>query len=102
MKRPVYVLSEAAQSDVDALASFVFEQSPHAALKLVDAVESGFMFVAASPRAGRSCPQWGISGLRFWKVYSYLIIYRSDVRPVEIVRVLHGARDVAVVMRGQT
>ncbi len=32
--------------------------------------------------------------LRFWPVYSYLIIYRPDSRPLEIVRVLHGARDV--------
>ena len=33
--------------------------------------------------------------LRFWPVYSYLIIYRPDAEPLEIVRVLHGARDVA-------
>ena len=32
--------------------------------------------------------------LRFWPVYSYLIIYRPDSRSLEIVRVLHGARDV--------
>ncbi len=32
--------------------------------------------------------------LRFWAVYSYLIIYREDSDPLEIVRVLHGARDV--------
>lgn len=33
--------------------------------------------------------------LRFWPVYSYLVIYRADVSPIEVVRVLSGYRDVA-------
>jgi plasmid stabilization system protein ParE len=32
--------------------------------------------------------------LRFWTVYSYLIIYRAEARPLEIVRVLHASRDI--------
>jgi hypothetical protein len=32
--------------------------------------------------------------LRFWRVREYLIIYRSEKRPLEIVRVLHAKRDV--------
>lgn len=32
--------------------------------------------------------------LRFWQVYSYLIIYRPEPRPVQILRVLHALRDV--------
>lgn len=31
---------------------------------------------------------------RFWPVYSYLIVYRPETRPIQILRVLHGARDV--------
>ena len=29
-----------------------------------------------------------------WSVFSYLVIYRPDTTPLEIVRVLHGKRDV--------
>jgi antitoxin ParD1/3/4/toxin ParE1/3/4 len=36
--------------------------------------------------------------LRFWAVYSYLIVYRPETDPLEIVRVLHGARDVRAVL----
>lgn len=36
--------------------------------------------------------------LRFWAVYSYLIIYRSNQRPIEIIRVLHGAQDVRAIL----
>jgi toxin ParE1/3/4 len=32
--------------------------------------------------------------LRFWPVYSYLIIYRPELRPLQVVRILHGSRDV--------
>jgi antitoxin ParD1/3/4/toxin ParE1/3/4 len=33
-------------------------------------------------------------GLRFWQVYSYLIVYRPETRPLQVVRVLHASRDV--------
>jgi antitoxin ParD1/3/4/toxin ParE1/3/4 len=32
--------------------------------------------------------------VRFWPVFSYLVIYRPDANPIQIVRVLHGKRDV--------
>jgi plasmid stabilization system protein ParE len=32
--------------------------------------------------------------LRFYRVFNYLAVYRDKVQPVQIVRVLHGARDV--------
>jgi len=33
--------------------------------------------------------------LRFWPVGSYLIIYKPDTKPLEILRILSGYRDVA-------
>lgn len=38
--------------------------------------------------------------LRFWPVYSYLIVYRAETDPLEVVRVLHGARDVRRILDG--
>lgn len=32
--------------------------------------------------------------VRFWCVYSYLIVYRSETKSLEVIRVIHGARDV--------
>ena len=31
--------------------------------------------------------------VRVWVVHRYLIVYRATSEPIEIVRVLHGARD---------
>jgi plasmid stabilization system protein ParE len=32
--------------------------------------------------------------LLFWPVWQYLIVYRADSNPLEIVRIVHGRRDV--------
>ena len=34
--------------------------------------------------------------VRVWVVHSYLVIYRPDGRPLQVVRVLSGDRDIAV------
>jgi plasmid stabilization system protein ParE len=33
---------------------------------------------------------------RFWNVWSYLIVYRWESRPIEIIAIVHGARDLDV------
>lgn len=37
--------------------------------------------------------------VRFWPVRSYLIVYRADIRPIQVIRVLSGYRDVATLLR---
>lgn len=44
------------------------------------------------------CTDLASESLRFWPVYSYLIIYRPNSEPIEVVRVLHGARDISAIM----
>ena len=35
---------------------------------------------------------------RFFLVYSYLIVYRSQTKPLQVIRVLHAARDVQEIL----
>ena len=37
--------------------------------------------------------------MKFWRLYKYLIIYRVDRTPIEVLAIVHGARDVASLMR---
>jgi toxin ParE1/3/4 len=30
---------------------------------------------------------------RFWRVWSYLIVYRWQITPIQIIAIVHGARD---------
>jgi plasmid stabilization system protein ParE len=37
--------------------------------------------------------------VRFFPVYSYLVVYSANARPIEIVRVLGGAQDVGAILQ---
>jgi antitoxin ParD1/3/4/toxin ParE1/3/4 len=39
--------------------------------------------------------------VRFWPVGSYLIVYDPGKRPIEILRVLHGARDAESILENR-
>ena len=38
-------------------------------------------------------------GLKFWSVYSYLVVYDPASTPLTVVAVLHGARDVENILK---
>jgi toxin ParE1/3/4 len=68
------------------------------ALRFLSAAETSFLDLAKNPMMGMECelrrPRG--KGLRRWRVKgfeNYLIFYRPFGDRVEIVRVLHGARD---------
>jgi len=37
--------------------------------------------------------------VRFWPLYNYLVVYRPDTKPLQILRVLSGYRDIAKILR---
>jgi plasmid stabilization system protein ParE len=38
---------------------------------------------------------------RFWNFYSYVIVYVWEARPIQVISVVHGARDLAVFLAGR-
>jgi antitoxin ParD1/3/4/toxin ParE1/3/4 len=54
--------------------------------------------LADMPGMGHLCKDLADESLRFWAVYSYLILYRPDTSPLQVIRVLHGARDVETIL----
>jgi len=74
------------------------ERAPAVAARLVDAVERGLERLQRHPEAGApveaASPR--LAELRRWPVpgfENHLVFYRASGRGVEIVRILHGARD---------
>jgi len=39
--------------------------------------------------------------VKFFPVYSYLIVYRPKTKPLQIACILHGRRDVEQVLKGR-
>lgn len=55
---------------------------------------AAFRFIARNRGIGHLRKDLTDLPVRFWAVYSYLIIYRPDRSPVYIVAVIHAARNV--------
>ena len=95
-------LRSAAEQDVAAHAEYLQSESLDAALRFLDAVDGAFSLLATMPDIGGLCklskPHY--ASLRVWPIpgfRKYLIFYRVTPDEVEVVRVLHGSRDLQVV-----
>jgi toxin ParE1/3/4 len=89
----------AAESDLSEAYLFIGTDSIEAAEGLLDAVGDAVAFLPENPFAGspREFTSPEAVGIRSWVLRDFpnhLIFYRVGSEGIEIVRVLHGARDV--------
>ena len=101
MKR--VLLSPAATADIEGIADFLDEHAPHATAPVLTGLRDAMRRIAELPGIGRMREDLADELLRFLPVWSYLVVYRPS-SPVEIVRVLHGSRDIvkSLARRGRT
>ncbi len=92
-----------ADRDIDVASLYIAQTSEERALRFLDAVAQTFRQLAEMPGLGNRqqfrSPR--LQGLRRWHVQlfpAYLIFYRATEEEVEVVRVLHGARDIQAEM----
>lgn len=98
MKR--FVLSPAASADIEQIEAFLDEHAPHATDAVLSRIRAAMRRIASMPGIGHLRKDLADEPLRFVAVWSYLVVYRP-ASPVEIVRVVHGARDVVRTLRGR-
>jgi toxin ParE1/3/4 len=87
-----YRVSSRATADLDEIWLYIAQDNPDAADNFTRALFSRFSRLAAMPKMGRTREELS-PGLRSFAVGRYIIFYRLHEEGVEIVRVLHGARD---------
>src|SRR5580698_2177024 len=95
-----YLIAPAACNELDEIWDYyaIELQNPDAADRIRDEIFNAFDKLAQMPGMGHFRSDLATEPLRFWHVRSYLIIYRGEKRPMEVVRVLHGARDVQAIL----
>jgi toxin ParE1/3/4 len=97
---PRYVLAPEAALDLVQIWRYLKEQ---ASAEIADRVESVIrdkvVFLAANPGAGHWRRNLTDEAVKFFPVYSYLIVYRPETTPLQIVSILHGRRDVGQLLR---
>ena len=90
-----FVLSPEARDDLREIRGFIARDSANAARRVLSELRAAMSRLAEMPEMGHFRADLADEPLRFWPVHSYLIIYRPDRKPLEVVRVLSGYRDIA-------
>jgi plasmid stabilization system protein ParE len=93
-----FVLTSAARADLLEIFDYISQDNPDAARRVVAELRAAMRRLAEMPEMGHFRKDLAKEPLRFWSVYSYLIIYRPKARPLQVVRVLHGSRDVQSIL----
>lgn len=93
-----FVLTPAARADLEEIDDFIREDNPDAAQRVLRELRDSMGKLARMPEMGHFRKDLCEEPLRFWSVYSYLIIYRAEARPLQVLRVLHSARDVRTLL----
>jgi plasmid stabilization system protein ParE len=96
-----YRITPEAVSDLVEIWNFISQDNPEAADRVEQAVFRACDLLADSPLAGRVRKDLTPLPLRFWVVqpYSkYLIVYDPEKKPLQIIRILHGARNLPSVL----
>jgi antitoxin ParD1/3/4/toxin ParE1/3/4 len=90
-----FIVSEPAERDLEQIQDYLVQEAGRAvARRVTREIRRVVRFLAAHPSAGHLRPDLSNLPLRFWTVYSYVIVYDGTSKPIQVVRILHGARDI--------
>jgi plasmid stabilization system protein ParE len=97
-----YQFTPQAADDLLDIWSFIAQDNPEAADRVEAAVFRTCDLLADSPLSGRVRNDLTRLPVRFWVVHpysNYLIVYDPESKPLQVIRILHGARDLPVLLR---
>ena len=89
----IVVLTDQAETDLEEIGDWIARDDPRRALTFVAEIRETCERLAESPRAFPVVPQHGNRGIRRRVFRNYLIFYREQPERVDVLRILHGARD---------
>jgi len=96
-----FVVTPAARSDLQEISDFIAQDNPGAAARVRKKLREAMRQLGQQPGLGHRREDLAAIPLRFWSVYSYLIVYLPETRPIQILRVLHASRDVQSLLGGE-
>lgn len=90
---PIVKVAAAAEEDLKEIWAYVAENNSEAASKLIKEITSKFALLRDYPQMGREQHNLLVN-LRSFAVKGYIIFYQPFENGIEILRVLHGSRDI--------
>jgi plasmid stabilization system protein ParE len=89
----IVVITAEAKTDLEQIATYIAEQSVEIALNFVQELREKCESLADAPRGYPLVPRYEQHGIRRRPFGNYLIFYRVGSDAIEVVHILHGARD---------
>jgi plasmid stabilization system protein ParE len=95
-----YRLSTEARGDLVEIRQYLTgEVGAAIARHVLSAVRQKLQFLADHPQAGHSRTDLTDEPVKFWSVFSYLIVYDPQTRPIGVARILHAGRDLETLFK---
>ena len=78
---------------------YIARDNVSAADRVTEEIKEAVEMLVRNPELGHIRKDLTSMLVRYWPIYSYLIVYDPAVKPIEIVRVLSGYRDLAKLLK---
>ena len=85
-------ITPSAERDLLEIWDYIATDSIDAADRVIANIRSEFQKLADMPGMGHARPELA-EAYRVWNIYSYLIVYRPETQPIQIIRVVSGFRN---------
>lgn len=93
-----YRLLVEAHQDIEDIWDYIAEDSMAAADRVVARIYDAIELLPEMPRLGRPRPEWTNKPVRFLVVDNYHVVYVPASRPIVVLAILHGARDIPTIL----
>jgi len=94
-----FVLTPQAEQDLNDLWDYIAQDDVKTADGVLAKIEKAIGTLAQHPQMGFIREDWADSRQRFWPVYSYIIMYRPESKPLQVLRIISGYRNLAELLR---
>ena len=97
-----YQFTPEAVDDLFEIWSYIAGDDLSAANRVEEAIYAACGFLADTPLAGRIREDLTTLPLRFWLVHpyrNYWIVYNPGTKPLQVIRIIHAARDLPHLLR---
>lgn len=92
------VWAPSAVVDLDEIVSYIARDSHVYASRVAQRILQAVERLELLPQVGRAIPEMNDPSIRDLIVYRYRIIYRLTPNQIQVVRILHGMRDVEQIL----
>ena len=95
-------LSAMAESDLEDIGDFIAQDDPRRAISFIRELHATCLHLVDAPEGYPLA--WGFEhlGIRMRVHRAYLIFYRVSGARIEVIRILHGRRNVAAILTGMS